>query len=462
MKKIYSLLIVLISLGFVACDDELDLTPQNEIGDDAAFANVADLEAGKVGVYGNFSAMSMITLNSRASDDLRLTTTNTGQGVAMHNWTYTASDPDMVGIWNGNYKNIDLANRVLEAANGFGEGENAEEAALINETKGHCLFVRAHSHFEIIRAYSENYTADGVGVPYMLNYSVSATPARLTQVEVYDNIKADITEALKYLPTEDFDRGFANAHAANALMARVLLYQKDYANAIVFANKVIAESNVRLADRNEVGDLWADNIADGVEILFELKKVSGESELGSIFLRTGNDDIFFQPSVDLESKYVATDIRTAVYFGELDSKRIVTKHLGQAAAKNLVHFKLYRLSEMYFILAEAYAQTDKLTDAANAIFEITKRRDTAVTLAPSYANKAAALDNVLLEKRKEMAYEGHRFIDLKRFGKGIVRVGLDAELASGTELNAGHYKFVLPIPQAEMFANDNMVQNSGY
>jgi len=193
-----------------------------------------------------------------------------------------------------------------------------------------------------------------------------------------------------------------------------------------------------------------------------LKKVSGDTRLGGIFLRTGNEDIFFQPSVDLESKYSATDIRTDVYFAAQGADRVVKKHLGKPDAKNLVHFKLYRLCEMYFILAEAYAQTDKLTDAANAIFEIVKRRDTAVTVAPVYGNKTIALDNVLLEKRKEMAYEGHRFIDLKRFGKGIVRTGLDAELASGKSLAANNYKFVLPIPQAEMFANDNMVQNTGY
>jgi len=462
MKKIYSLLIVLVSLGFVACDDKLDLSPENEIGEDAAFASVEDLESGKIGLYGNFSSMSMITLNSRASDDLRLIPSNTGQGVSVHNWTYTASDDDMEGIWNGNYKNIDFANRIIEAANKFGEGENAEQLKIINETKAHCLFVRAHSHFEIVRAYCENYTAEGVGIPFMNKYSVEAKPARLAQDSVYKLIKADITEALKYLPSTDFDRGFANVHVANALMARVALYQKDYANAITYANKVINESNVRLADRAEIGDLWLDDLDSDIEILFELKKVTGNAELGSIFLRTTNDDVFFQPSVDLESKYTATDIRKDVYFGELDSQTIVKKHFGIADAKNLVNFKLYRLSEMYFILAEAYAKTDKLVDAANAIFEITKRRDSAVTLAPSYTNVSGALDNILLEKRKEMAYEGHRFIDLKRFGKGIVRVGVDAELASGVELEANNYKFVFPIPQAEMFANDNMIQNTGY
>ena len=185
---------------FAACDDKLDLTPKNSIGDSKAFESVNDLKAGKIGVYGDISSFSNITLSSRASDDLRLNTKNTGQGQSIHNWTYTASDADISGLWNGGYKSIDIANRVLEAANKFGEGKDAAEKAIINDVKGHCLFVRAHAHFEIYRAYCPVYSDAALGIPYMEKYTVTGSPARLTALEVINKIKAefDLPDIYRY------------------------------------------------------------------------------------------------------------------------------------------------------------------------------------------------------------------------------------------------------------------------
>jgi hypothetical protein len=68
----------------------------------------------------------------------------------------------------------------------------------------------------------------------------------------------------------------------------------------------------------------------------------------------------------------------------------------------------------------------------------------------------------MLERFKELAFEGHRFWDLKRRGLPVVRTGIDAPTPAAATLPAGHFRFTLPIPDPEMKANPLMQQNPGY
>ncbi len=79
------------------------------------------------------------------------------------------------------------------------------------------------------------------------------------------------------------------------------------------------------------------------------------------------------------------------------------------------------------------------------------------------ATKDAAITAIMEERFKELAYEGHRFWDLRRRNLPVVRLVADlAQVNATTTLAAGNFRFVLPIPQTEMQANPLMVQNAGY
>ena len=75
----------------------------------------------------------------------------------------------------------------------------------------------------------------------------------------------------------------------------------------------------------------------------------------------------------------------------------------------------------------------------------------------------ALMDAIAVERRKELAFEGHRWFDLKRKNLPIVR---GADCVSGPavtcSLDANDFRIVTPIPQSEVFANDNITQNPGY
>lgn len=134
--------------------------------------------------------------------------------------------------------------------------------------------------------------------------------------------------------------------------------------------------------------------------------------------------------------------------------------------------KVFRLSEMYFILAECYAHNGSLNGASGSVASVlqlirTKRNFLGAQPLPNYADANAALTDILLERRKELCFEGHRYIDLKRLGPvlglSIDRNATDDAIAGlPTTLPITDYRFTLPIPTNEVNANTIIQQNPGY
>lgn len=118
---------------------------------------------------------------------------------------------------------------------------------------------------------------------------------------------------------------------------------------------------------------------------------------------------------------------------------------------------------MYLIRAEAYAKLPTPNIAAGTA-DLNLLRTNRITgyINESFASAGLLLTAVIEERFKELAFEGSRLFDLKRNGLPVQRAASDVGSASWQTLPAGNYRFVLPIPQFEMLANPNMVQNDGY
>lgn len=454
-KYIY---LIIIAFSLVACDSHLDLNPKDSIIDEDAFQTIEDVQEGMIGVYALLNTQAVVAISSRASDDLRLSEQNRGQGIANHNWEFTASNGEFNTMWLYMYHAIDRANRMIEIANKFDV-----EDTRIKQVIGECLFIRAYCHFELVRGYSDNYnTANSLGIAYM-KMSQIGLPKRDTQVSVYENLYSDINESIN-LMSADFVANTANKIAAQALQARVALYQQNYDLAIEAASEVIDNSGFTLADTTEVRDVWNDvfGLQEKKEVIFKRSRVENESALGNIFIDPANDEIYFSPSHDLMNQYTNDDYRKDAYFGiNSQGNDVVAKHDGKGVGPNIVDEKMLRLSEVYLIRSEAYIMKNMVTEAKIDLDFLRRCRIENPVPVP-VGDQAVLLKALQEERRRELPYEGHRFIDLKRWGLGITRLPEDSELASGKELSAGDYRFVFPIPQDEMFANDNMEQNKGY
>lgn len=145
---------------------------------------------------------------------------------------------------------------------------------------------------------------------------------------------------------------------------------------------------------------------------------------------------------------------------------VVDKYPGKVGTNTRNDIKLFRLSEMYFILAECAINDGQLSTAAGYIKNVRDARNfVGPVTAPTYGSAQTAWADVLKERRVELALEGHRYIDLKRLavkaGTKMDRNNTD-DIVLTSNLENGDYRYTLPIPLSEISANPTVQQNTGY
>jgi hypothetical protein len=149
------------------------------------------------------------------------------------------------------------------------------------------------------------------------------------------------------------------------------------------------------------------------------------------------------------------------------------------------NIKVMRLAEMYLIRGEANARlavansnTSLLTTSLTDINLIRKNRDTASATKPFNAvltgtpptgsiSATAYLDSIIVERRKEFAFEGQRLFDLNRTQTNFVKISSGGNATSRliqytATTSSYYYRTLLPIPVSQVQNNKNMVQNPGF
>ena len=473
MKSIKVIISTIFFAGLLtSCEDYLATTPYDSIDATAAFQTVQDLSDGANGVYGSISGQNIYEINALMTDELRRAPTNTGQGMQVFNHDIIPSEGTVSGAWSNVYITLDRLNRVLEAIDLVAAG-NAEEEALKERIRGEMLGVRAYLHFDAYRIFVDfDLNDSGLAVPYM-SASNAGSPARDNKGDYHTLLMADIDESINLLESSGFfNFNQFNYLAAQGLKARVALYLGEWQMAIDAASEVI-NSGVSLTGRDSYQGLWSDALEQSEsEVLFKLPRLTSSDGTVQITERTGNEDIFFYASNTLADIYDQNnDIRFDVFFKDdgVDSNDRpairVYKYNQRAGQKNTADIKMMRLSEMYLIRAEAYARLGGASNLTNAAADVNElRSDRIPNPAPvSYGTTDAAISNILEERRRELFLEGHRFFDLKRNNLPVERAAEDIDGGTtSTGLAADDHRFVWPIPQSEMFANENMVQNPDY
>lgn len=454
--------IFLVALLAASCTKELDLKPSDTIDDSKAFQTVADLNGGLIGAYASLDATT-ITNVSLTSDECTLPSENsTGRGVATYRWQYDGSSGTITAGWESNYISIDRVNRVLAYVDKV--KTKSSEEVLKSQYKGELLALRAYCHFELLRNFASKYEASAMGVPYMEESKVS-NPSRLTFAETINKIKSDLLAAKGLIPSDFDDNTRITLNAISAIQARVALYEKNWDDALKYSAEAI--NAAPLASIDDFADIWKDGTDD--EVIWKLKRVTGDSRLGDFYYDIKNI-VVYAPAFELINTFdKANDVRYSAYIkfddtrGAGKSKYSVNKYLaGSSGLPNLTDVKLYRTGEMYLIRAEAYAEKSNLSLATQDLNALRKARIDGYTDA-TFADKPALLTALVLERYKELAFEGHRFFDLRRNNLPITREPADAINALGaTDLSSTNKEYAYPIPNAEIKANSNVKQNPLY
>jgi hypothetical protein len=326
-------------------------------------------------------------------------------------------------------------------------------------------------YFELVKHFSRPYTVDpaALGVPLILTYDPFLKPKRNTLQEVYTQIKKDLDNAIQ-LMTIDRSSGYFSKNAAKALLARMHQFKGEWGSALTVAEDVIKNSGYSLLTLNQLPGYWASNTSrnDKVETLFEvvndLVGNAGNNSLAYFYDQSGGygDALAAQSLYNL---YATTDVRRSLILTSSPTRgnvRVVNK-FPNSSQPDKDEVKVLRMSEVYLIAAEAAYQTGNEILARTYLNAVATRRDASFTAYNSTGINL--LNDILLERRKELAFEGHRYWDLVRYNRDVVRVNISGNYP-GVPLTIGvnNYRRILPIPQSELDANPNIrdQQNPGY
>lgn len=472
-------------MSFASCDKELEQEPYNALSTGQAFKTPADFEnavrgayAGLRGAsyYGGQDAGSMIITPDIISDNLIMNSQGRFSQQTTYQLNYTANNT--WNIWNNAYTTILRTNYILENIN------NLTDGAVKNNVKAEALALRALAHFDLLRAYGKNYIGandSDLGVPYVTSTDPTQKPGRNPLKQSYDLVVADFLEAEANInPTNGVGR--LNKASVQGLLGRVYLYMGQWEKSVEKSTAAIANVPAAngLASREEFPLIWTDGTEK--DVLFKVKILDTDAtpavNVGVGYQQTvsGNVRAEYSPTCELVRLYEPNDIRTSTYIGQSTysglTAKYVKKHVGRATgALNVVDVKVLRLSEVYLNRAEALYNLGAARHA-EALLDLNAIRSRRYeNNIPLVAVGQALYNAILNERRLELAFEGHRFFDLKRLNQPIERSATEGDAAdcsgvaapaNSRSLPVGHFRWQLPIPQAEINANENIVQNSDY
>lgn len=477
LKKIYSIAILtLATVAFTSCESLILIKESDFIAGETALRTVKNNESLLMSAYGTLGTEMNIQMNGVFSDELKPGDFYARQST--HEWQYNYDDVSIRDDYTAitpNYQIIDRVNRVLEALPNAVE-EEPSDAQLMNKIKGEALFLRAYAHFELFRYYSDNYSDNGLAMPYMEEPSLE-THERIGMKEYFTLLLRDLNESKSLLPNDLNDPNRANRLGAVGLHARVALYMNNWADAVQYSTEYI--NAIPLATGDEFLAMWKDeNVA---EQAFRLPRTTS-SRVGSrfrgLFTRNAEGELVLPsstswiPSQKLVKSYSENDLRLDAYITDeplyteagRPFSHIVNKYSGTGYAtgnENVANLKVFRTGEMYLIRAEAHAESNDLASATKDLNALRAARITNYE-DETFGSTSEIVKAIIDERFKELAFEGHRFWDLKRKGMSIDRWEEDAPSQDGAHLSAGNFRFVFPIPRPEMLANTKMVQNPGY
>lgn len=463
----YATLFLVATMVLTSCEKELNPAPTDAFTDENAFRTLTDAQLAANAAYGYFGTRATKSYQSAlVSDEATLGRDNAGQGALTYRYQYSAdatTGGDVIGTWNSYYRVIQQANRVLEALPKITlqAGEEARRDIL----KGQMIALRAISHFELLETFAKSYSAtDPLGIPYMDVVDIFAKPARLTVAESVSKIETDLNTAFSLSPAvtaANFTDTVMNQVNINAYRARVALYKGDNPKAIEYSSAVISSAVRPLASGSNYTGIWTDANTNQ-EVLFRVR-YSNSTTVGAMWTTTGSL-IYIAPSEKLRTSYGAGDIRSAAFIGGASGAYYVNKFFTSSRGGRIVDLKVSRISEMYLLRAEAYAKLNTPAGLASGSADLNLVRTNRITgyTDETFATSGDLLTAVLNERFKELCFEGYRFWDLKRNNLPVSRLAADVQSSAWQTLDAGNYRFVFPIPQAEMLANPNMVQNEGY
>ncbi|MFT4031253.1 MAG: RagB/SusD family nutrient uptake outer membrane protein [Siphonobacter sp.] len=469
---------VILLLFLSSCQGLLDKEPQNKISLEETFTDFESAKVALSGAYRSFLEISYYNGNRMLYPEVtggNVKYSQISKTILLDTYFFAASadDGDMNNTYQQLYSILNNLNNIIYYVPSITNGTEKTRTRLVAEATA----LRALVHLDLVQLFAQHYgytaNASHEGIilnlePVLLSESIRA---RSTVAECYQAILADLQQALVLFEnstavfSDGSTKNYMSPAAVKGLMARVYLNMGNWQEAYQYADELIASNSYSLYTNAGYVTAWIQTNTS--ESIFELAvptSFTGTS-LGTYFdvstVSASSTDLQMAATTDLLSLYSATDVRNQSHFytsATVSNTEYWFCQKYPTGSANATPIKVIRLSEMYLIRAEAAAELGNLTQALADLNTIQQRADsTAVAL--SISDSQQLIDRILLERRKELCYEGFLLFDLARRQENVTRT--DCSGSTCTLQYPSPY-YVLPFPTLTVQVNPLLSQNPGY
>ena len=472
--RIFLIACTLLTAASSCKKDFLTKDPNNALALNGAIVSEADLNNALAGVYAglrdvNLFGRTLPVIGDVRADNEYVSTSNSGRYTIFNNYKgLLSNNADALGLFTAAYQVITRANQVIT-------NTSVAASANVDNYKGQAYALRGLMYFQLIRNFARPYsTTDPLGVPVITEfYGSNSSPAntfpRDSVAKAYRQIVSDLEKAYTLMPAtrNPNSSGYMSKYAARALEAKVYLYMKDYSNAQNTALDVVNNGGYSLAPSTGLAAYWGDPTlsTNKVEVMFEvasdIANNLGTNQLGYIFDQKGYGDILATKS--LYNLYNSTDVRKGLIIPGTragNSVLVINKFPNTNSTTDKDDFPVVRYADLLLVLSEAYYNLNDPANALKYMNIVATQRD------PSFTGKTSSgtqiLEDILTERRKELAFEGDRFYDFWRLNRSIINKTQEENPYTSVTIDPTSPFYVLPIPQSELDLNKKMVQNPGY
>ncbi|MDO6438148.1 RagB/SusD family nutrient uptake outer membrane protein [Cyclobacterium sp. 1_MG-2023] len=478
MKNILIFNIVISFLLLFGCsDDYLEKSPPDKLLEEG-FVNSSDRVS--LAVNGTYQQLQVSDLYGDylpkfigvPSGEILLSNTTP---LAINNFSFDASDTYLLNIYAAFYQGIKRANSVITEAP-LVDMDNALKARYIAEAK----FLRAFYYWNLT-----NMWGDVILLLETVENPDDVLVGKNTQAEIYEAIKIDLQDAIPALPAsyESSDLGRVTKGAAQSLLGKAHLYTENYEEAESLFAEVIQSGTYNLMD--EFDQIWNRNFENNSESIFEVQfadiggagtSTRNQSHLPGVNGGTGSHvatqkivDAFSENdprlgySIFRDGDIFAPNLTTASI--DLDYYKSTWSATGYNIRKGMVpilylqgagtNYPVIRFADVLLMYAEAANEMGKISEARNAVNRVRQRPSVnmPVLTEAETGTKEAMFAAIVDEREVELAFENHRFSDLRRWGLAEEELGPLGYLPK-------HRYF--PFPQLEIDINPQLVQNTGW
>jgi len=516
MKTYKYLVALLLGFSIIGCSD-LEEDPRSQLEPDERSVNLATVETTIAGAYGHLSARAFLSRGLGLPIMLRSDMVDIGnpttasERVEHDQFTVSESNPLILNpsnpersFWPRLYQVVRGANETLRELEVLEE----QEEGVKEEIAGRARFIRAFAYYHLVRLFGD--------IPYLDENTTTVQASVTTRMpvqEVYDNIIADFEFAKQWLPDSRTDRALPGKAAAGAFLASVYLTREEYQLAFNEATDIINNAGTYdVALEPDYRNIFhAQNTDFSTEPLFVIDFVGTNVDDESrdylaaftgfygqaTYYPSGGwsvmvpaqavydswDDGDYRKEVNFDDEAIDNDGNVIPFtnFSSLDGRNTNRPHISKytAMAADLPqantsgrdshsNYQLMRYAEVLLIAAEAAAELGNTADADRYVNMVRERaRNGNGTGAPSSQPadiSGATVDDILEERRLELAFEHKRWYDIvrRRMGNEVFGPnGFETEFQGTQNFNESR-DYLLPIPPLEITNNLNLTQNPGY